>query len=124
MLDLVRDSTFGQLVNWASSGRLLQYPDQRDDYVVPSKYLRRGSTATNGPFHSDSAFPRTLSEAPTLASGPETLGGDDLDLEKHLEPVGGAHDAQSPSARYEWLVDWEENDSDRPLCVLPLSSSH
>ncbi|GAA6055187.1 hypothetical protein JCM3770_002226, partial [Rhodotorula araucariae] len=28
MLDIVRDSTFGQLVNWASKGRLLPYADQ------------------------------------------------------------------------------------------------
>ena len=38
MLDLIRDSTVGQLVNKLSRGRLLPYADQRADYVVPERY--------------------------------------------------------------------------------------
>jgi len=38
MLDIIRDSTAGQLVNKLSRGRLLPYADQRADYVVPERY--------------------------------------------------------------------------------------
>ena len=38
-LDIVRDSTLGQIVNRLSGGSLLPYPDQRADYVVPRRYL-------------------------------------------------------------------------------------
>ncbi|BGP46833.1 hypothetical protein JCM10450v2_002683 [Rhodotorula kratochvilovae] len=127
MLDIVRDSTFGQIVNYASRGRLLPYADQRDDYIVPPKYLWRRSSATGAPL--DSPFPRTVSEAPTLISGAVTLvnepgvcpeakkTGDDLDLEK--QPQEAEPPAQPPSAHYPWLVDFEENDPDRPLNWSP-----
>ncbi|GAA5851013.1 hypothetical protein JCM9279_005258 [Rhodotorula babjevae] len=115
MLDLVRDSTFGQLVNWASKGRLLPYADQRSDYIVPARYLSRQEA---------SPFPRTVSQAPTLERGAVTLvdasgvcaeqkplGSDAGDLEKQPQ----ANSVEPPSARYPFLVDWEENDPDRPL---------
>jgi len=38
MIDLIRDSTVGQLINKLSHGRLLPYADQRADYVVPERY--------------------------------------------------------------------------------------
>ncbi|KAJ7138524.1 major facilitator superfamily domain-containing protein [Mycena crocata] len=37
--DLIRDSTFGQIVNYLSSGRIFPYPEQRPDYVVPKHFL-------------------------------------------------------------------------------------
>ncbi|GAA6063232.1 hypothetical protein JCM10212_005839 [Sporobolomyces blumeae] len=95
---LVRDSTFGQLVNWASNGRYFPYDDQRPGYVVPARYLaappspaRSGSVAlppsrtisqaptTVDPIASSPELPpsRTVSEAPTtvesIVSPPETL---------------------------------------------------
>ena len=44
MKDLVRDSFIGQLVNRASGGRLLPYPDQRSDYVIPERYLAKAKS--------------------------------------------------------------------------------
>ncbi|KAJ6499548.1 major facilitator superfamily domain-containing protein [Mycena vitilis] len=41
--DLLRDSTIGQIVNYLSSGRLLPYPEQRPDYVVPKHFLKNWS---------------------------------------------------------------------------------
>ncbi|KAJ6620281.1 major facilitator superfamily domain-containing protein [Mycena sp. CBHHK59/15] len=38
-LDLIRDSTVGQFVNFLSGGRLLPYADERPGYVVPSHFL-------------------------------------------------------------------------------------
>ncbi|GAA5899882.1 hypothetical protein JCM8208_005531 [Rhodotorula glutinis] len=117
MLDLVRDSTFGQIVNWASKGRLLPYADQRSDYVVPARYLSRQNA---------SPLPLPVSQAPTLESGAVTLvdesgvcaekkqlGSDAGDIEKQAQPDSGA--VEPPSARYPWLVDFDENDPDRPL---------
>ncbi|KAJ7033705.1 major facilitator superfamily domain-containing protein [Mycena alexandri] len=44
--DLIRDSTVGQFVNYLSSGRLLPYPEQRPDYVVPKRFLLPSSQRT------------------------------------------------------------------------------
>ena len=38
--DIVRDSTFGQIVSYLSKGRYFPYADQRPDYVVPSRTAR------------------------------------------------------------------------------------
>ncbi|GAA5855495.1 hypothetical protein JCM8547_007860 [Rhodosporidiobolus lusitaniae] len=37
--DIVWDSTFGQIANALSRGRLFPYADQRDGYAVPARYL-------------------------------------------------------------------------------------
>lgn len=38
MLDLIRDAPLGHILHWASSGKLLPFPDERPDFVVPEKY--------------------------------------------------------------------------------------
>jgi DHA1 family multidrug resistance protein-like MFS transporter len=38
MKDIIRDSTVGQLINWASDGLYLPYPDQRSDYTIPARF--------------------------------------------------------------------------------------
>jgi DHA1 family multidrug resistance protein-like MFS transporter len=125
--DLLRDSTFGFLVNYASGGRLFPYADQRPDYVVPQRYLQQ-------PPNVESPFPRTLSSAPTLvSSSPAVPSGDNStlvgadgvcdkiksgdDVEKQL----GETPSPAPSSGeppYRWLVEFEENDPDRPQYVL------
>lgn len=39
MWDILRESTVGEIVNYFSGGRILPYPDQRTDYVIPERYL-------------------------------------------------------------------------------------
>lgn len=39
MWDILRESTLGEVANRLSGGRLLPYPDQRPDFVIPEKYL-------------------------------------------------------------------------------------
>ncbi|KAF8309010.1 MFS general substrate transporter [Clavulina sp. PMI_390] len=39
MFDILRESTVGGLLNRVSGGRILPFPDQRVDFVVPHKYL-------------------------------------------------------------------------------------
>ncbi|GAA6031785.1 hypothetical protein JCM8097_001989 [Rhodosporidiobolus ruineniae] len=117
--DLVRDSTFGNLVHYFSNGRLFQYADERDDYVIPERYLP--STSIN--------FPRTLSSAPTLVASPPPASPADVstlvnapgicaetgekcsDLEKQ---VVSPTPSLAPTEKYRWLVEFEDNDPDRP----------
>ena len=122
--DIVRDSTFGQIVNYLSKGRYFPYADQRSDYVVPLKYLKRDP----------SVFPRTTSESPTVVtSGAATLVDNPaicteitaankeafdihpehrLDAEKALAGSEPVNDGEGP---YPWLVEFEDDDPDRPL---------
>ncbi|KAK4331729.1 Fluconazole resistance protein 1 [Rhodotorula toruloides] len=129
--DLVRDSTFGQLVNWASGGRLFPYADQRPGYVVPKRYLQPSAsstpaspiprTTTDDSTYSSATLPPTPSGAVTLVNEPgvcraqkDDEGRADLDLEKQAAPVEPSKEPE-PAAPYPFLVDWEENDPDRPL---------
>ncbi|KAJ7207042.1 major facilitator superfamily domain-containing protein [Mycena pura] len=52
--DLIRDSTIGQIVNYLSSGRLLPYPEQRPDYIVPEHFLIPPSVKNQEQITSDS----------------------------------------------------------------------
>jgi DHA1 family multidrug resistance protein-like MFS transporter len=44
MWDIIRESTVGEIINFVSRGRLLPYPDQRADFVIPERYLVSSST--------------------------------------------------------------------------------
>ncbi|KAG9025036.1 hypothetical protein FRB95_010609 [Tulasnella sp. JGI-2019a] len=46
MLDIIRESSFGERINWISGGRLLPYPEQRPDFVIPARYLSSSSAQT------------------------------------------------------------------------------
>ena len=39
MEDLIRESPVGQAVRWISNKRLLQYPEERTDFVLPLQYI-------------------------------------------------------------------------------------
>lgn len=123
--DIIRDSTFGQIVNYLSKGKYFPYADQRPDYVPPAHFLHRDV----------SIFPRTDSETPTtLTSAAVTLVNeaavcseivaankagfdmhekDRLDAEKQLQ--SGVPSAKSAKTPYPWLVTFDENDPDRPM---------
>ncbi|BGP14694.1 hypothetical protein JCM10213_006226 [Rhodosporidiobolus nylandii] len=125
MFDIVRDATFGQLVNLASRGRFFPYEDQKPGYIIPQRYLPSGT---------DSPFPRTLSEAPTLVAStlPPSSPVDastlvnapglcqevdkEGDLEKQAEKdAASLSPTTAAEPKYRWLVDFEGNDQDRPL---------
>ncbi|KAF8305616.1 MFS general substrate transporter [Clavulina sp. PMI_390] len=46
MFDILRESTVGGLLNRASGGRILPFPDQRPDFVIPAKYLATSTMAS------------------------------------------------------------------------------
>ena len=62
--DIIRDSFFGQIIYHASGRRLLQYPEERPDFILPERYAhtrppRSSRTASptpevTGPSHSAS----------------------------------------------------------------------
>lgn len=47
MWDILREATIGELLNNLSGGRILPYPDQRPDYVIPEKYLATAPMSTD-----------------------------------------------------------------------------
>ncbi|GAA5976873.1 hypothetical protein JCM10908_005657 [Rhodotorula pacifica] len=166
--DIVRDSSFGQIVNWLSNGRYLPYEDQRPGYVIPERYLlpleeraanETGLGSAAGQASTEPASARedalesrsgtqTLVEETSAQSGPgqhgeltsEKLGEHgvssrastrnptsensnrpspprDLDAAEKGPDVGAAKEngnGKTPED-YPWLVDFEENDPDRPL---------
>ncbi|GAA5962774.1 hypothetical protein JCM3765_001512 [Sporobolomyces pararoseus] len=62
MIDLIREAPLGQFLNYASKGRLLPYPEERADYVVPEKY-RLHPTEVTGVGDSDPTLVGTQSQA-------------------------------------------------------------
>lgn len=64
MYDILRESMVGEYLNRFSGGRILPYPDERPDYVVPEQYL---TTYT----------PPSSSAPVTRAASSATLGGKD-----------------------------------------------
>lgn len=46
MLELVRDSPFGQLVRYATKNRVLKYPEEEPDFECPICYTGEKSTGT------------------------------------------------------------------------------
>lgn len=127
--DFIRDSPIGQLVNWLSNGHYFPYADQRPEYVVPSRYLARSgggaTTTTTAPLssHSTIVVDPVEVEAPALAIvQAKATTGDPVaqeefarDLEKNKSD--SVCPSLAPEQNYEWLVDWEENDSDSPKFV-------
>lgn len=89
MWDILRESTVGELVNYASGGRILPYPDQRPDFVVPEKFLA-SSSMSNESTHvmndekSPNEKPATASE--DLEEVPSTPADD---TKQHLPPSDG-----------------------------------
>ncbi|KAK4058478.1 hypothetical protein OIO90_000640 [Microbotryomycetes sp. JL221] len=105
MLDIVRDSSLGQLLNWASRGRVLPYADQRKDYIIPSKYLKVGSDSSHQT--SRNSTPRNDSE--TLVEDEQAheakKGHSDQCLGEKVDSV----------KKYQFLVEFDKDDPDRPL---------
>ncbi|BGP36964.1 GTPase-activating protein [Rhodotorula kratochvilovae] len=100
MLDLVRESPAGLLLNWASKGRILPFPEQRADYVPPAHFL--------------SAPP---SYPPTPASLRSLPGERSPDAATLVDASGTVEKALEPNVRveaYPYLVEWAAEDPDNP----------
>lgn len=145
-LDLIRDSTVGQVINYISKGRLLPYADQRPGYVVPTRFLtvdrkqkeigsdavtlceeesekKRQSRGAATPALERANTAATLSGVQSLSASGTTTPSP-AELERASTPAtltekpvaGNGVDIPDP-----YLVDWEENDPDDPQYVPFLS---
>lgn len=121
MLDIVRDSTVGQIINRLSHGKLLAYEDQKPGFVIPERYLA-SSNASN---QQREPLPRTQTGNETLVNAPGTVEAaspkEPTDLEK-ASPTENAAPQVEEKPLYPYLVDWEENDQDNPKCVSSLAA--
>ncbi|KAJ7236417.1 major facilitator superfamily domain-containing protein [Mycena haematopus] len=129
-LDLLRDATIGQIVNYISSGRLLPYRDQRPGYVIPTRFLNAsleqkpkevGSDAITLCDEDSEQKRRCGTATPaTLTSGASTPSP--AELERALTPATlatpGDLEKNPPkdddALADPYLIDWEENDPDNP----------
>lgn len=90
VFDILRESTIGVLLNRVSGGRILPYPDQRTDFVIPERYLATSSPAstsssaavTRSPSSATLYIPEKLSVPPVAHSKDETTGRTGIPVEK------------------------------------------
>ncbi|KAJ7147655.1 major facilitator superfamily domain-containing protein [Mycena crocata] len=117
-LDLIRDSTVGQIINFFSGGSFLPYADQRPGYAIPTRFLTFSSERKAREIASDGAT--LCDEEKKKVSGTTTPSAAELDhasalptltaadtLEKQQIEDGG--DIPDP-----YLIDWDEDDQDNP----------
>lgn len=103
MLDILRDSTVGGLINTLSQGRLLPFPDQRDDFQIPKRYLIQNISQRNA-----NPQPQAL---PSAVCRPDSAEHSD---QKTLPVVSLSETAGSTTGN-EILVDWYgEDDPENP----------
>ncbi|GAA6017962.1 hypothetical protein JCM10207_002721 [Rhodosporidiobolus poonsookiae] len=80
--DVMRDSPFGQVVNWATKGKVFPYPEQRPDYVVPERFLAR---AASNELSTSRSSDHTLADSPHVprqSTDAATLVGSDGKLKR------------------------------------------
>lgn len=103
----------GALVNYLSSGRLLQHPEQRPDFVIPERYLQSSNAFGKPRAQSDGG---STSDAPTRIPSSERVAGEkDADLEAHPEGLEKALETAENEIGDHILVDWYgEDDPENP----------
>jgi len=110
MLDLIRESPFGQLLNRVSNGRVLPYKEQQSTYQIPARYLKNGLQKSHS---RDSSVSVATIVAPVLTDSKSPGSDDTTKLE-----AGDLTFSPSPtlSVGDEYLVDWEGvDDPENPL---------
>lgn len=80
--DLIRDAPFGQIIRYFTKNRVLLYPEERPDFVLPSSYNRSGRPVEKRLDSDATEVPQREAEGPATEEvvypDPETV----LDLEK------------------------------------------
>lgn len=118
MLDIIRDSTVGGLINTISHGRFLPFPDQREDFQIPERYLSTTPSpqASKHPSRSSSRVEHSnLSRGlPPLAGHDEkTLSSDSA--AEHSPPSKDSQQNKGADTTEYVLVDWYgEDDPENP----------
>jgi DHA1 family multidrug resistance protein-like MFS transporter len=118
MFDILRESSVGEVLNLVSGGRILPYPDQRSDFVIPERYLATSSRASTSTPITRVPSAETLADKASIISGATatvTTGtniavekvdtvGSDATLEAGPEPVETID--KSINTKGFQLVDW------------------
>ncbi|KAJ4490822.1 major facilitator superfamily domain-containing protein [Lentinula aciculospora] len=78
MVDIIRDSTIGQFINFVSDGKLLPYPEQRPDFVIPPRFLQANAPVSSEPIVSTLTDVKAKKEK-ALATVVEAIVVDDED---------------------------------------------
>ena len=110
MLDILRDSVFGNVLNHLTGGKVLPYRDQRPDYRIPSRYILSpvksidsSSPITRVPSTSDLA--KDAAKLPDLESADSKLAEIANTISEPINP---------------YIVDWDgEDDQDNPRSAFP-----
>lgn len=89
MLDIIRDSTFGQILHYFSNGRLASFPE--DKGIIPPRYLTT-PPSSDSPDGNDKDKNKT---ATSSARPTESHGG--VDSRRSQTPEGGAPFRRQPS---------------------------
>jgi hypothetical protein len=71
MPDLIRDTTFGIFVNWISGGKLFPWPEQKEGFKCPERYLPHSQQSP------DKKTKGTFSRKTTLNEGELEVDGSD-----------------------------------------------
>jgi MFS transporter, DHA1 family, multidrug resistance protein len=99
MFDIIRDSTFGTLVNHLTGGRVLPYRDQLPNYQIPERYLKSLR---------DSAVPSS-----PATRVPSVVGGDIAKMDPEAAHMKREDSIVEPVDPY--IVDWDgDDDPDNP----------
>lgn len=124
MFDILRESTVGEILNRISGGRILPYPDQRPDFVIPERYLATFSPASASTPITRVASATTLEDRHSAVSGvtataihgkaaaeKEKVDGpqSDLMLEAGPQPTETVLE-QLPDTKGFTVVDWYGDD--------------
>jgi DHA1 family multidrug resistance protein-like MFS transporter len=118
MFDIFRESTFGVLLNRFSGGRIMRYPDQRPDFVVPERFTVSFSPVSGSAPVTRTASPASPEDRISVRSGTTAaashmreVGTDASQSDGTLE--AGAHPPE-PAAEFDTkgfqIVDWYGDD--------------
>ncbi|KAF9516079.1 hypothetical protein BS47DRAFT_1341426 [Hydnum rufescens UP504] len=113
MLDLVRDSTVGGILNHISGGRILPYADQKPGYQPSNRYRFAQSTARDEKALSSPASLQSPQDDPELGGTKTPPANSDtvVSKEAHLSQANVIDNAVDPN-----LVDWDgPDDPDNPM---------
>lgn len=91
MFDIIRDSTAGQIIRFASGGRVFLYPEERPSWQWPTQYLSTSQTSPG----------RQIVQLQSFEASIKT-------------ETNGLEASQSPQPE-DNLVEWyDENDAENP----------
>ena len=75
MSDLIREALLGQALRWVSRNKLLQYPEERADFVLPVQYTAQLNSEKDARHESIASTPiRNSTRAPTSSEDSDVEG--------------------------------------------------